>query len=103
MAALSLTITTQVLGYGWAGLLRKYLVVYTYALSPSHTHKSSLLHHFFSTLNLCFFFPLNCPQKYGEEGNDTNYKNTLIIIECGTDKSYNLIQSLGSRQNAFHK
>jgi hypothetical protein len=35
MAALSLTITTQVLGYGWAGLLRKYLVVYTYALSLS--------------------------------------------------------------------
>jgi hypothetical protein len=64
MAALSLTITTQVLGFGWAGLLRKYLVVYTYALSLSlslshthtHTHKSSLLPHFFATLNLCFSF-----------------------------------------------
>jgi hypothetical protein len=27
IAALVLTISTQVLGYGWAGLLRKYLVV----------------------------------------------------------------------------
>jgi len=103
MAALSLTITTQVLGYGWAGLLRKYLVVYTYALSLSlslthththtHTHKSSLLPHFFPTLNLCFFFPSIVPKNIEKKAMTQNYKNTLIIIECGTDKSYNLIQS----------
>jgi hypothetical protein len=59
MAALSLTITTQVLGYGWAGLLRKYLVVYTYALalSLSHTHTSPLSFLTFPNLKPWFFFP----------------------------------------------
>ncbi|KAJ0751597.1 putative oligopeptide transporter, OPT superfamily [Helianthus annuus] len=57
VAAWLLIITTQVLGYGWAGLLRKYVVEPSHMWWPSTLVQISLFRYLPFSSILIFFFP----------------------------------------------